>query len=256
MTIVLLGASNLTRAMSVVVDTLRLQYGGSLRIVAALGLGRSFGMRSSVMGRSLPSMLDCGLWDALDTRSGSAELPGIALITDIGNDVMYGVQPQRIVEWIGECTDRLANRGISRINISALPIDSIRRVRRWQYAMVRAALFPSRDIPYDTAIERAFQLQAMLERFTEQHAPLIRLRAHERHWYGFDPIHLRRRWWPEAWSRFVASDDAAAEVRASPSLIGLLRLRAHFPARFEIAGLPFRCRQPLVISPDTTVEMY
>lgn len=255
-TMVLLGASNLTRAMAVVVDTLRLQHGRPLRIVSALGLGRSFGLRSSVLTRSLPSILDCRVWDALQVRCEYAEQPGMALICDIGNDVMYGVPPQQIITWIAQCIDRLASMGFTRINITALPIDSIRCVQRWQYAVVRAALFPSRDISYETALEHAIELQARLERLADRYAPLTHLRMHERHWYGFDPIHLRRRWWPEAWSRFVACDEAAAEARTRLSLPASLRMRTHFPEHFEIAGWAMHCTQPLQIDADTTIEMY
>ena len=68
-----------------------------------MGLGRSYGQRSTVLGRSLPGITECGLWPALQHGSG----PVHALITDVGNDVIYGVPVDRIVAWGSTCVDRL-----------------------------------------------------------------------------------------------------------------------------------------------------
>ncbi|MCZ6542107.1 MAG: hypothetical protein O6768_00410, partial [Planctomycetota bacterium] len=85
--VVLLGASNLTRGISRAVGIAQAILGTPLEVLIAMGHGRSYGQRSRVLGRSLPGIVDCGLWDALLHGSGR---PTYALLTDIGNDVMYG----------------------------------------------------------------------------------------------------------------------------------------------------------------------
>ena len=48
-------------------------------------------------------MLECGLWRALEAGDGKI----YAVVTDIGNDIGYGVQPAVLVGWVTECLDRL-----------------------------------------------------------------------------------------------------------------------------------------------------
>ncbi|MEX0819484.1 MAG: hypothetical protein WD070_07815, partial [Pirellulaceae bacterium] len=85
--VVLLGASNIARSPAIVFDSARSAWGSPLDIVAATGHGRSYGMTSCVLGRTLPGILQCGLWEALATRP---LVPTAALLTDIGNDILYG----------------------------------------------------------------------------------------------------------------------------------------------------------------------
>src|SRR5262245_2033911 len=80
--IVLLGASNLTRGISTVIETAGSILGRPLEVLAAFGHGRSYGMSSSVLGRSLPGIVDCGIWQSLAARP---PVSTSALITDIGN---------------------------------------------------------------------------------------------------------------------------------------------------------------------------
>src|SRR3990172_7889601 len=100
--VILLGASNLTRAISTVVETAWLGIGGPLEILAALGHGRSYGMNSSVLGRVLPGIVPCGLWPALALLP---QAPTFALVTDIGNDLGYGVSAGQIMHWVETCLD-------------------------------------------------------------------------------------------------------------------------------------------------------
>lgn len=59
--VVLLGASNIARSLSIVFDSARNAWGSPLDIVAATGHGRSYGMSSRVLGRTLPGILQSGL---------------------------------------------------------------------------------------------------------------------------------------------------------------------------------------------------
>ena len=102
--VILLGASNLTRGIATVIDACHRQWGQPLDCLAALGHGRSYGTRSTVLGRTLPSIQDCRLWSALDDRPA---VPTAALVTDIGNDVMYEAPVDKIVEWVTRCFDQL-----------------------------------------------------------------------------------------------------------------------------------------------------
>ena len=81
--VVALGASNLTRGFPILVSAARASAGPDVEVFAALGLGRSYGMESRVLARTLPGILDSGLWAAL---AGLPPLPTRAVVTDVGND--------------------------------------------------------------------------------------------------------------------------------------------------------------------------
>src|SRR5690242_2621175 len=66
--VVLLGASNLTRAIATVLETALGVWGGPLDVLAALGNGRSYGLRKAWLWRELPGIAGCGLWDAWERR--------------------------------------------------------------------------------------------------------------------------------------------------------------------------------------------
>src|SRR5262245_61538357 len=78
--IVLLGASNLTRGISTAVETAGTLLGRPLEVLAAFGHGRSYGMSNCVLGRSLPGIVECGLWRSL---AALPPAPTSALVTDI-----------------------------------------------------------------------------------------------------------------------------------------------------------------------------
>ena len=92
--VVLLGASNLTKGIGTVVETACRTWGQPLEVHAALGHGRSYGRTTSLLGRQLPGILECGLWPALERTPG---VPTAALVTDIGNDLLYGEPVGQIV---------------------------------------------------------------------------------------------------------------------------------------------------------------
>ena len=234
--------------------------GKPLDILAALGHGRSYGMRSSIMlgARALPGILQCGLWDALDrSRQQRPDLPTFALLTDIGNDLIYGTSPQGVVAWVAECIERLRKHH-ARIVMSALPIQTIRAVRPWQYKIVKLTMYPTRDLTYADALQRADDLHARLVELASQRG--VQLIASPPHWYGFDPIHMKLGHWASAWSQMLTpcllGHDVSAPC-AKASMARWMRVRSHMPERWWLAGVPRHSRQPAVEFDDgTTLAMY
>ena len=102
--VVALGASNLTRGLQTVVASARGAWGPEVEIVAALGHGRSYGADSHFVVRTLPGILQSGLWRKLET---AAPVPTRALVTDVGNDILYGYPVEQVLEWVDEALGRL-----------------------------------------------------------------------------------------------------------------------------------------------------
>src|SRR5690606_32522891 len=63
--LIALGASNLTRCLPMLLRVAAANAQGPVEVFAALGMGRSYGMRSRLLWRELPGLQDCGLWSAL-----------------------------------------------------------------------------------------------------------------------------------------------------------------------------------------------
>jgi hypothetical protein len=155
--VVLVGASNLTRYLPTVLAHARAAFGGPLEVLTANGLGRSYGTPSSVLGRVLPGIVPCGLWNALDAAAERAPLPTAALVTDIGNDLVYGRTPDEVAGWVETVLARLAAHA-ARTVVTALPIASIETLGPRRFALVRAVLFPSHRIDLDTVRARALAI--------------------------------------------------------------------------------------------------
>ena len=86
--VILLGASNVTLAFPLIVEGLRRSLPEPIELFAAHGHGRSYGLWSRVLMRRLPGIRECGLWESLATRSGEGR--PLALVTDVGNDLLFG----------------------------------------------------------------------------------------------------------------------------------------------------------------------
>ena len=237
--IVILGASNVARSLATAVECGRQLAGGPLDVIAAFGHGRSYGKRMPVLFRELPGIRECGLWDDLARRPALATA---AILTDIGNDLLYDVPPAQIAEWVADCVQRLQQAG-ARVAVTALPFCSVERLSPRAYLIFRSLLFPSCRIDHATIMRRAYDLEAQLRSVAKEHDATIL--EHRREWYGLDPIHIRRRWWREAWTHWYQPwrpDEPAPPV--APSMPRWLYLQTRAPDRRWLFGREFRKAQP------------
>ena len=207
--VVALGASNLTRGFQAVVSTARAAWGPRVEILAALGHGRSYGARSRFVIRSVPGILECGLWRELESRP---RLETRALVTDVGNDILYGASPEQTLRWIDEAIRRL--RVVTDdIVVTDLPLASIRRLSRLKFLAFRSILVPSCRLSLREVLERSESVNTGLaELSAARGATLTHL---DPSWYGFDPIHVRPSLWRTAWQRILGAEPVAHTNGAS-----------------------------------------
>jgi hypothetical protein len=251
---VLLGASNLTRALATVVAIARSASAGPGRFLIACGHGRSYGMQSRVLIRTLPGIVQCGLWPALaDVTSART----YALITDLGNDIAYGAEPEDIVQWLRFCVARL-QASEARIIVTLLPIERLERLTAIQFRLVKAALFPSRPIQLAETLARARALNRALHALAREHG--LVLVEQPPTWYGADPIHIRRRLIPEAYATILRhwqdADFNASQIPKVP-LRDWLRFQRYRPLHQRVLGIDWHSPQPAGRLPDaSTVSLY
>ena len=251
--VVLLGASNLTRALPVVLDHARHAWGAPLEVLAALGHGRSYGLESRVLGRSLPGILQSGLWPALAARQ-SGEVA--ALVTDVGNDIVYGARPAAILEWIAECLTRLAVAR-ARTVITLLPLAGISALPPWRYRLLRTLLFPGCRLSFADALDCAFAVQTGLVALAARFGA-VTIEPHTT-WYRFDPIHLARGVWPEAWSEIFSGWENAAPgtARVAHAKRHALYFLSLWPEQQRLFGFRQRFAQPCgTLGDGTTIALY
>lgn len=251
--VILLGASNLVRSFSTVVETARLVWGEPLEIMAAIGHGRSYGQDSSVCGRKISGIFPCALWSALSSRPN---LPTVALVTDVGNDLAYGVPVERLLTWVVGCLDRLDEVGATTI-VTQLPMGSIESIGEWRFRLFRALLFPQCSIPLSQIKSLAAELNRELVTIgTRRKIPVI---PASDAWYGFDPIHIKRslsrRAWPTILSAWRGIDPTAETPHASfwrSAYLGCLA-----PQERTILGWRRRCEQPCGrLADGTTIWLF
>jgi hypothetical protein len=226
--VVALGASNLTRGFHTVVATARAAWGLDVEVIAALGHGRSYGARSRLAFRTLPGILESGLWRELAARPAA---PTRGLVTDVGNDILYGYSVEQTLAWVDEALARL-QRHSDDVVLTDLPLHSIRRLSRAKFLLFRSILVPSCRLSLEQVLERAERVDAGLAALARARG--VRLLHLDPRWYGIDPIHIRPAlWWP-AWQEILGSRAAAGRQPGSRG--EALRLYFMAPERQWLLG--------------------
>lgn len=242
--LVLLGASNVALALPVVVETARLALGvDRLEVFAAIGCGRSYGQGSRFLVRDLPGILDSGLWSAL---AEGPPAPVYALVTDLGNDIGYGVEIPVLAAWVEKCFQRLA-RYEARTILALPPTAGILRLPAWRIALSRRWFFPGSGVTVDMVRNRVRELDDRLREMASRWG-LDQVEARPE-WYGIDPIHIRPDRWFRAWEAILAPwTPPAGEPRKVP-LRRWLQLLRMAPERWRLCGRERRRRQPAGMLP-------
>ncbi|MBU6221130.1 MAG: hypothetical protein KGR24_00085 [Planctomycetes bacterium] len=192
--IVVLGASNVSRGLARLVSTVRVRTGAPGELFVAAGHGRAYGVSSRVGLRRLPSILGSGLWRAL-VRERAAQPLG--LLTDVGNELLYGLGVAAVAGGVREAARRLADRGAT-LAITGLPLASIALVGRVRYRLLRTLYVPGCLLSlaeiHDATRWLDDELRAIAAdtgaTFLEQPAD----------WYGLDALHVKRSRLDDLWA--------------------------------------------------------
>jgi hypothetical protein len=208
--VVALGASNLTRGLQTVVSSARTAWSPNVEVLGALGHGRSYGAPSRVVVRTLPGILQSGLWETLSSLPPARTR---ALVTDVGNDILYGFPAPRILAWVEEAVDRL-QQFTPDIVLTDLPLPSIRRLSNRKFLLLRSLLASECRLSLAEVLDTAERVNDGLSSLAAARGlHFVQMRSD---WYGLDPIHIRPALWRPAWQHILgceASDRATAAWR-------------------------------------------
>ena len=248
--VILLGASNLTMGWKPVLKALQSTVPGPLDIRVSLGMGRSYVDWSSFWLRRLPGIVDCGLWDSLPSAGAR---PPLVLVTDLGNDIVYMHDPDRIFQAVTECIQRIQHwRPDAKIVLTGLPLCALRPVDTLRFVIARTILFPRCLMPFKEILNKAETLDEMVQKYAaDNHFPFVIPQAE---WYRADPIHviapLREKVFRQFFSHWKTEVPATVESRTLP--------RAGLPSSAvkTFAGFECKSQQPVFNSPELVVSAW
>jgi len=155
-----------------------------------------------------------------------------ALVTDVGNDILYGFSPEQTLAWVAEAIRRLS-RVTEDTVVTDLPLASIRRLSRLKFLAFRSILVPSCRLSLAQVLERAERVNAGLVDLASTHG--VRLFHLDPAWYGFDPIHVRPSLWRQAWQQILGAESRPGSNGVSTA--ESLRLYMMRPERRWMFGL-------------------
>ena len=193
--VVVLGASNVSRGLARLAAIARGRTGAPLDLLVAAGHGRGYGVSTRVWQRRLPSILASGLWRAVERER--LESP-FAVVTDVGNELLYGLGVAAVAGAVREAARRLADRG-ARLVITGLPLAGIDRVGAARYRLLRTLYVPGCLLGIAELKEAACWLDEELRAIAADAAATYIEQPAD--WYGFDALHLRRHRLDDLWHR-------------------------------------------------------
>lgn len=235
--IVLLGASNLSLGWPQLMRAVFDHWNGPLQILTAHGMGRSY-LASSHFGlRTAPGILGCGLWSEF---TGGGQLPpSAALITDLGNDLVYGRTPAEVVQAAADACGRLRDANSDcRIVVTRPPLESVKTLSRLRYYLFRTLVFPMCQHSLAEIVDATHDLDDRIQQLEG-----VTVVSQQREWFGADPIHIRRCYRELAFTSFFASWPAESTDAAPALMVPVKRPTMRI---CRVVGRKRICQQPSV----------
>jgi hypothetical protein len=177
-------------------------------------------------------------------------------LTDVGNDIFYGASLDEITDWVEHALDRLALPQ-AQIVMTLLPADNAASISEWRFRFMRRLMFHRCRLDLEEVKGLIGALNERLQTIARQRS--IHVVAQRARWYGFDPLHIRMRHWPRAWSEILDTWRKESEKIFLPeaSLSRWLYLRSLAPLERTVLGRAYRAKQPSgFLSDGSEVSFY
>jgi hypothetical protein len=246
--VLLFGASNLTLGWKPLVQRLLRTVGRPVNVHACLGMGRSWLKRSRYMARTLPAILNCGLWNNLPEPRALDRV----LITDIGNDIVYQFHPVQIREAIDETLHRIRRwNPLARISMTLPPLVSLQRLHPLHFRIARTLLFPTSQLTFSDVLSAATRLHDLLQELDGMDN--LQLIRPQRQWYGADPIHILRSMRAEA---FQTCFNGWGDVTGAENAVRTIDIPLPGAAERTVFGREVCTVQPVFRTATVTVSAW
>lgn len=197
--LVLLGASNLSLGWFALARHMQAcLHPRPMEFMVAAGPGRAYRASGGLLNIVYPPVQSSEIFEAARRKSESGYRV-IALVTDIGNDIMYGVSAEQLIGTIQQVFDQLRSVHAD-IFFTTLPAAFERGIHPIRFYILRTLLLPASRVSYDEAMAAIIQVNQYLREAASQEGHLI---PDVDRFLGFDEIHYGWLRAQHAWSHIA-----------------------------------------------------
>ena len=197
--LILLGASNLSRGCFAFARHMKVcLYPRKVEVLIASGPGRAYCASGGLLNVSYPPIYVSDIFEVARDKSESGYRV-VALVTDIGNDIMYGVSTEKIIETVQQVFSRLQSIN-AEIFYTTLPGAFEKGDHPVRFCILRSLLFPHSTVTYDEATAGIIEVNRFLKESTGKYGHLI---PDMNRYLGFDKIHYGWLRGHSAWSHLA-----------------------------------------------------
>jgi hypothetical protein len=195
----LMGASNLARGYSMFTRHISNCFGkNKTEFLNALGPGRGFCARGGMFNFTYPPIQDCRILEVAEKKSCDTR---VVLITDIGNDLMYGVSADTLIESLDGLIDR-ALQWDAEIFLTSIHVNLKKDVSQTMFLILKSFFYPGSNITYEETDLFIVKVNGYLEEKSRQNDK-VHLISGMGSFAGADKIHYSLLQTHSAWEKIA-----------------------------------------------------
>lgn len=192
-----MGASNLARGYSMLTHHISSCFGkNKTEFLNALGPGRGFCARGGMFNFTYPPIQDCRILAAAEKKSCDTR---VVLITDIGNDLMYGVSADTLIESLNGLIDK-ALQWNAEIFLTSIHVNLKKDVSQTTFFILKSFFYPGSNITYEETDLFIIKVNGYLEQKAEKNER-VHLISGLGSFAGLDKIHYSLLKTHSAWEK-------------------------------------------------------
>ncbi len=211
---ILLGASNLSRSFHGLKYCIkRCIFPRPAIFLHAMGPGRGYISGGGILNVVYSPILESGIFE-VSRRKRIENQQVVALITDIGNDIMYDISSEKIIGGL-QYLFNILGEFESNIFITSIPVDLENDVNELLFYIIRQVYFPKSPIKYSQALNSVKAINTFILKSSNQNISVIN---DLKPFCGIDKIHYSIFKSKSAWSHITKKLTADLGVNSLPKL--------------------------------------
>jgi hypothetical protein len=183
--LILLGASNLSRGCFAFARHMKIcLHPRKFEVLIASGPGRAYCASGGLLNISYPPINTSDIFNAAQEKREYGYRV-VALVTDIGNDIMYGVPAGKVIETVHQIFRKLESMD-AEVFYTTLPVAFEKGIHPIWFYILRSMLLPFSRVSYSEATEGIIEVNRFLKESAGSYGHLI---SDMDRYLGFDEIH-------------------------------------------------------------------